>query len=220
MLTRRSILAGAGALLAPAAWGAVAGEAMPPMEILRFAITRNGSRIGRHVVQLDQQGGVVTARIAVEVAVSIGPIVVYRYTLGATETWRDGRFATFQSDCDDNGTKLFVRARAGADGVEVATQAVSRVVLRADTIPMTHWNRAILRAPLFEARDGAPARPKVTPRGAEAVALADGRTIPAERFSLTGDIELDEWYDADGRWVAMRTTGRDGSIIEYRRLGG
>ena len=121
---------------------------------------------------------------------------------------------------DDLGTKLFVRARAGADGVEVATQAVSRVVLRADTIPMTHWNRAILRAPLFEARDGAPARPKVTPRGAEAVALADGRTIPAERFSLTGDIELDEWYDADGRWVAMRTTGRDGSIIEYRGLGG
>jgi hypothetical protein len=217
MLTRRLLV---GALCAQmAARPAFSQEAMPPMGSLRFDILRNQGRIGRHSVQLDRQGNIVTARILVEVAVSIGPIVVYRYGLTATETWRDGRFAAFDSECNDDGTRLRVRAESREEGVVVRTDAAPRLVLPPDAVPMTHWNQACLRAPLFEARDGKPARPKVTPRGRESVALADGRTIQADRYSYSGDTELDDWYDTAGSWAAMRTTGRDGSIIEYRRLG-
>ena len=218
MLSRRLFV---GALCAPlAARPAMSQGQMPPIGSLRFDIQRNQGRIGRHGVQLDRQGNIVTARIQVEVAVGIGPIVVYRYSLSATETWRDGRFAAFDSECNDDGTRLSVRAESREEGVVVSTGNAPWLVLPRDTVPMTHWNRACLHSPLFEARDGKPARPKVTPRGMERLALADGRTVQAERYSYSGDIELDDWYDTAGSWAGMRTTGRDGSIIEYRRLGG
>lgn len=185
--------------------------------MLQFTINRGDSSIGQHSVQLSQDGATWIATISVEIAVSIGPVVVYRYKLAAKETWQDDRFVAFESETNDDGARLWVRARREAGGVVVETSGAARAVLAADAIPMTHWNRQCMRAPLFAAKDGAPARPKVQPRGEEAVTLGNGRAIKADRYTLTGDIALDDWYDQAGSWAAMRTVGRDGSIISYRR---
>jgi hypothetical protein len=40
--------------------------------------------------------------------------------------------------------------------------------------------------------------------------------IRADRYRLDGDIRLETWYDAAGRWLGMRFAGEDGSTIEYR----
>ena len=194
-----------------------AAGTMPPVGVLQFAIIRGDSPIGQHSVQLRQDGATWTATINVEIAVSIGPVVVYRYKLAATETWQDDRFATFESDTNDDGTRLWVRARREVDGVVVEASGAARAVLAADAIPMTHWNRQCMRAPLFAAKDGKPARPNVQPRGEETITLGNGRAIKAERYTLTGDIALDDWYDQAGAWASMRTVGRDGSVITYRR---
>jgi len=190
---------------------------MPPAGLLQFAIHRGNSGIGQHTVQLQREGAAWVARINVEIAVSIGPVVVYRYKLIARETWQDDRFTSFESDTNDDGTKLWVRARREADGVVVEASGAPRALLPVDAIPMTHWNRQCMRAPLFAAKDGKPARPKVQPRGEETITLGNGRAIKAERFTLTGDMELDDWYDQDNAWASMRTIGRDGSVITYRR---
>jgi len=221
LLPRRRIIA-APLLLAPTLVvhpprPARAAEAMPPEGTLRFSVMRNNSRIGQHIVEVRRDGAAWTARINVEIVVSIGPIAVYRYTLTARETWRDDRFATFDSDTNDDGTRLAVRAARQADGVAVEASGAARAILAADAIPLTHWNRQCMRAPLFSARNGERHRPTVQPRGEEMVALADGSRIRAERYTLSGDVALDDWYEASGAWAAMRTTGRDGSTIEYRR---
>jgi hypothetical protein len=50
------------------------------------------------------------------------------------------------------------------------------------------------------------------------VALADGRMVRAARYSLVGKPALDDWYDDARQWTALRTIGKDGSTIDYRRV--
>ena len=48
--------------------------------------------------------------------------------------------------------------------------------------------------------------------------LSDGRSVPAMRYSLTGDADIVDWYEQSGdAWVALRGKAPDGSFIDYRR---
>ena len=39
-----------------------------------------------------------------------------------------------------------------------------------------------------------------------------------KRYVLSGDLDLELWYDASDAWVGMRFTVADGSVISYERL--
>ena len=44
---------------------------------------------------------------------------------------------------------------------------------------------------------------------------AGGKGIAATHYRLQSERPRDVWYDASGRWVKMRTIGRDGSLAEW-----
>ena len=71
---------------------------------------------------------------------------------------------------------------------------------------------------LFNPQDGKMLRERATSRGADTVQLADGRPLPATRYSLTGETQIDDWYDRDGVWAALRGKIKDGSVLTYQRL--
>ena len=48
--------------------------------------------------------------------------------------------------------------------------------------------------------------------------LADGRTIAAQGVAFSGSAEIEDWYQPDGLWTALRGKLKDGSTLEYRRL--
>ena len=74
-----------------------------------------------------------------------------------------------------------------------------------------------MERPLFNPQDGASMPARVEARGDEIVALADGGKVQATRYSLLIKPVLDNWYDGERMWTALRTRGTDGSTIEYRR---
>mgnify|MGYP003704351641 CR=1 FL=1 len=39
--------------------------------------------------------------------------------------------------------------------------------------------------------------------------------VPATRYSYTGDVAMDQWFDDRGRWVKTSFQASDGSTIEY-----
>ena len=61
-------------------------------------------------------------------------------------------------------------------------------------------------------------RPAISQLGAEPIRLATGEATPARRYVLSGDLDLELWYDASDAWVGMRFTVDDGSVISYERL--
>jgi hypothetical protein len=210
VIGRRALLTGALAVLAPGC-----ASAMPPE--LRFNVMRNGSAIGHHVVTFRQDGDTLLASTAVDIAVRFGPLVLFRYTHSVRETWRNGQFVTLDSDTDDNGTPWRVHAVRAGDHVLVEGLEVPARVLPPATVPLTHWNILCTERPLFNPQDGVPVESSVVPRGEDMVPLADGTTVRAAHYSLVGKVALDDWYDDSRVWTALRSVGKDGSTIDYRR---
>jgi hypothetical protein len=209
MIVRRGLLASGIARLAIGQ----AHAAVPPE--LRFNVMRNGSPIGQHNIRFSLDGETLRAAVVVEIVVRLGPIALYRYTHSVREVWRGGRFESLESETNDDGKPFRVRAVRGSEGVVIESSV--RTVLPPNAIPLTHWNSLCMERKLFNPQDGLPIDSTIVSRGDESVALADGRTVRATHYSLVGKVALDDWYDGDHMWTALRSTGTDGSTIEYRR---
>jgi len=87
-----------------------------------------------------------------------------------------------------------------------------------NTLPATHWNRAMLSGPMINTETGSVMRPKIVDLGWDHVPSYPNSQIQAEHFVMSGDAQMDTWYDAPG-WAAARFIGGDGSQIEYQRAG-
>lgn len=211
--TRRSLLAAGVLLLAPT----VAGAAVPARKKLSFLVFRNGARVGEHEMSFVGEPGAVTVTTDVRMSIRLGPVPVFRYRHQATERWAGGRFASLETTTDANGKRRSVTARRSAGGVSIETGGRT-VTGPAGALPLTHWNAEALAGPLFNPQEGKML--KVTARriGRETVALADGRSAAATRWSVRGEAEIDDWYDDAGVWVALRGKLPDGSTMEYRRV--
>jgi hypothetical protein len=193
-------------------------EAMALPSALTFEILREGSKIGGHQVAFQQNEGALTATTTVEIVVRFGPIALFRYNHTARELWRDGQFESLTSETNDDGTKSQAKITRTAENVIVEVRSRPRVLLPAETIPLTHWNVLCMRRPLVNPQTGLPITGQIVDRGEDKVTLSDGRMVPARHYSLLGKDALDDWYDATPIWTGLRSRAHDGSVIEYRRI--
>lgn len=191
---------------------------VPPSGGLAFAIMREGSRIGTHSVGFREAGGALTVTIAVDIAVGIGPLTLFRYTHNNVERWQDGVLLGFDAKTNDNGTPAVATATRGEGGLVVEGTKAPRYTAPPDALAATHWNRAELAGPMISTQDGRLFHPRVVDEGAGAVTLADGGTLPANRYALTGDLVLTLWYAADGSWASLEFHADDGTTVTYQRL--
>lgn len=200
--------------LAAAGLGAQAGP--PAQRRLVFEVWRGKRDIGRHCVTFS--GGQTDFVVAMEadMALSLGPVTIFRYRHQATETWRGGRFAGLTSQTTTNGKREEVTAMRAPEGVVVRTAAGPRT-LSPLALPLTHWNERALSGPLFNPQTGAAMRESVTRQAGQILPLAGARSVVATRYALMGDANIVDWYDANGVWTALRGKVGDGSFIDYRR---
>jgi len=213
--TRRMLLAAGAALLTPGLARAAPGS--PPGGALAFAVFRNGVRVGDHAMTFTGAAGAMTIVTRVAMTVRLGPVPVYRYSHRATERWSGGQFVGLETVTDGGGRKQSVSARRTAGGIVIQSGA-GRVEAPATALPLTHWNPAALAGPLFNPQEGKLLKVSARRVGREAVKRADGGRVDAVRWTLTGEAQIDDWYDDAGTWVALRGKLPDGSTMEYRRL--
>lgn len=210
MIPRRSILAGVAML--PAA-PSLAALPIPPARRLGFRVVREGSAIGQHALTFEGNGARLVVRIAVDLAVGFGPITFYRYRHSATEIWEDGQVVAFEAETNDDGSISTMAMRRQGNALVVESSRAGRYVAPAGAVPATHWDRRMLDGPFINTQTGAVMRPTVTPQGAGPLPWAPQRR--GTRFVLSGDVDLETWYDATPAWVGLRFRGSDGSAIHY-----
>ena len=198
-LNRRALLGSGLLLLAPA----MVPAAVPASRRLAFTVHRNDTQIGEHLMTFagDPASPVVTTEVSM--AVKLGPVPVFRYRHHAVERWAAARFQALETSTQANGKSQTVSARATPAGVLIET-ARGRTVAPADAVPLTHWNRDVFAGPLFNPQEGRMLKVQVSRPAAGHVALR-------------GEAEIDDYYDPDGVWRALRGRLKDGSAIEYRR---
>jgi len=210
MLDRRTLL-----------WGALA---MPAIGFARsaaaaswgqdFAVSREGSPIGRHGLRFTQDGARTTAEITIELQVKVAFITVYRYRHVNREIWDGDDLLSFASRTDDNGTAHRVQARRSGDRILVESDQ-GTVEAPADALPTTYWHRRFLDRPHWiDTQNGRLLSCSVGSRGVERITALD-REIAAERFAVAGDLQLDLWYVGE-QWVKLAFPGPDGTPIDYR----
>ena len=204
-----------------------AGAALLPVRIdaatqqdvdrLSFQVIRNGSAIGTHTVRFERQGRVLLAHIDCRLRVGLGPITLFRYHHQGVERWQDGAFASLETQTDDDGEALTVSARRVASGIEIRTRDGGLHVVSAAALPLTHWNRACMSAGLFNPQDGKMLPESASLKGTDTVKLADGSQVRATHYAMTGKAPIDDWYDMQGTWTALKAQVKDGSTLQYVR---
>jgi hypothetical protein len=210
--------------------GALAQEAPYP-PVVTFAVVRNGENIGKHVITFQQKGDSRIVTVNADITVKAMGVAAYHYVHRSNEVWVGDQLQSLQATTEDNGRKFSVSAqRAGANlKVEhtstgpVASAAydgfqapdVSRETLPASTMPTSLWNfRYAKQSTLLNTQYGIPSRVTIVQGPKELVKTAKG-SVEATRYTYSGDLHMELWYDARDRWVRGTFAAIDGSKVEY-----
>lgn len=190
------------------AWKPEAGDE------IRFNVLRKGNPFGSHTVTFESgPNNALVAKTKVGLKAGLGPITVFRYDLSASETWRSGQLVAVSGQGNDDGKKGSMKATRDGKALEVqGTEFTGEVP--AGIIPASHWNYAQTKASqLLSTENGEIYKVTVTPKGRETI-QAGGKTIEANRYFMDSNIDVDLWYDDQGRWVKLAFEAR-GQEIEY-----
>jgi hypothetical protein len=206
-----------------------AAEGVPYGESVVFSAFRNGQPIGTHALAFQQQGGQLIVSTSIDFAVRVLGITAYRYSHRSREIWNGDDLQSITTLTEDDGKHYAVRARQEGTGLVVERETPGAVVndqglqrggpiretLPSGILPSTHWNMKQTRqSHLLNSQKGTLERIEVVRVGRETVKTVAG-TVDATRYSYSGGIRMDQWFDDRGRWVKSLFVASDGSTIEY-----
>jgi len=199
---------GAAAEISPRSWQPEAGD------VIRFNVLREGKPFGSHAVTFEKAAdGTLVANTKVSLKAGLGPVTLFRYQLDATEKWLNGKLVEVSGKLNDDGKKGTVSARRKGEALNVDS-TVFNGVAPAGTVPASHWNYAQTQTTkLISTGNGEILSVKVVNKGRETI-KAGNRSIEANRYLLDSALDVDLWYDDEGRWVKLAFEAR-GQQIEY-----
>jgi len=197
LVGRRELIAGGVGLLLP-------GAALAAPSRLAFQVFRNGTKVGEHHMAFAGADGDQTVTTDVDMVVKVGPVPVYKYKHDAVERWAGGKFVSIDATTNGNGKIQKTSARALPGYVQI-TGPKGAVRGPADAVPLSHWNQASFGKPLFNQQE------------AKMLKVVCAKVKPGQ-WSIRGDAEIDDFYDAAGNWLALKGKLEDGSKMEYRRI--
>lgn len=212
MVTRRGLAGLAAAAVLPASLP------VPKANRLAFDVYRNGSRIGRQVVTFRRKGGVLTVTTKVDLHVSLVGIRVFHYRGRIVEHWRGDTFHSAESHINDDGTRHVVKARRVAQGIAISGDRVKSYTAPADALPLTYWNKGVLKGPMINMQTGHTDHPTVTTKGWFKWPAVPSGTVTAREYKLTGPLHLAIYYDRAGTWSGLSVHHR-GHIVYRPVLG-
>jgi hypothetical protein len=180
---------------------------------LTFTAYRNGSLLGTHKIDFSRTDERLVVDIEITFDVKLAFIPLYRYRHKNREVWEGGKLLSLDTETDDNGTALSVKAEQ-VGGRILVDGSGGKLDLPIDTLTTSYWNEAAATAgEWLDTQAGNLVRSTVTKGQPESVTV-EGQSLQAVPYDLEGDITCKLWY-ADGRWVKLAFTGEDGSMIDY-----
>ena len=180
---------------------------------IKFRITQDGDKLGHHSVSFRRINGDLHVNIAIDIQVRLFFLPVFSYRHRNHEIWRDGRLISLHSETDDDGDKYWVKATASDDALNVeGTNGSFQAPL--DTIPTSYWSiKTIGKSVLLDTQHGKLVDVSISPAGENTLDTFNG-SVDAQRYDVTGDLNLSLWYSKSGDWVKTSFNVR-GAEIEY-----
>jgi hypothetical protein len=181
---------------------------------LRFTVLRDGHEIGTHRIDVKRSGDETRVDIATNVAVKLAFVTVYRFEHYGHEIWRNDRLVKIDSKTDDDGTGKSLHGALDGKGLAIDGSA-QKFVAEPAIVPASLWNpRIVEQGRLLNTLDGSEMDVNVAFVGEEKVAV-HGTPVPARHYAITGQLQREVWFDADGTLVQVRFKASDDSDIRY-----
>lgn len=192
----------------------IASAAVPPGGELDFTVIRGGDEIGTHRLAFKQEGDELKVNIDTDVAVKMLGIAVYRFEHEGHETWRNGHLVSLESNTNDDGTPHHLAVKE-EDGKLVVDGDGRQGTEQEGIIPASLWNEDLVKqSVLLNTLDGSAMPVSVSKVGPENIE-ANGKSVTATHYSVTGKLQRELWYDENGVLVQVKFAGSDGSEITY-----
>lgn len=193
---------------------ASAAEAQAPatdQQHLVYTISRNGSPIGQHILDIDKKGDMTSVDEASAINVKVLFFSAYTYRYNGHETWSDDQLVAFESQTDDNGTRHSVTVRLSGGRLAVDADGHRSSVPKTTGLDDFWTPKLLSKHTVLDTSDGRVLTFSVQDLGMETITY-QGSPKPARHYRLSGGINRDLWFDA-GTPVRFQITARDGSTI-------
>jgi len=182
----------------------------------RFSILYKGDRIGTHTVLYSSETGETRVNTEIHLLVKLAFFTVFAFSHRSTETWRDGRLMSLNSDTVEHGEALHVEGAATPQGFRVVSKGGPFIASAATLTSNSLWTPAVLeQETVVDAQHGGIIGVSAHKFADEQIAIA-GRQISVTRYTLiTPYLAGSIWYDMENLWVRGEFE-RDGAKIQYQ----
>jgi len=222
-----------------------AGPRDGEVEHREFKVSVDGKERGKCTMQI-QRGDDGSEKLSIDAGMRFNYVVYeYKYRSTGTEIWKDGRLAELDNTADFNGTEYVVKAGSAAKGLRVSvngkgSQIESEVWVTSYWRFPEHlvWHATEIDQGVIPAAATRPA----TKVGPQSVVLLDsdkgkrlrgelryvddetltvaGKRKPCAHYSISGDVEVDLWYDAPRRLVRQESVeSGHKTLLQLTRVG-
>lgn len=208
-LAKGLLAAALAAGLAGAAWAAE-----PPSGTAVYKIHHEKyGDIGTHKLTFARSGDDLTVEVENKMKVKVLFVTVFRYEAKRRELWRDGRMVGYRSQTHDDGTDITAMAELTGDKL-VIEGPKGRATTPLGVFPTNPWNAKIIdQSLLMDTKTGELLKVKIAEAGEDTLEVR-GKAVKARKYVISGELERELWYGADGAWLQMRFDS-DGSAVTF-----
>ncbi len=162
--------------------------------------------IGSHIYSFTRRGDELTVIAKVRIEAKILFITARRYFADRREIWRNGRLIELQSRTDDDGEISVVTAKANGKNI-IVNGPNGRIEAPADIVTSSAWNIDFVlnkkKLTVLDIETGEILEIMVSDDGVEEIE-ANGGTVKARKFTLTGALNRTLWFGESGIWLKLR----------------
>jgi len=214
MRIRSCIAASAAAALLVCASGAGAA----PRQDYDFRVLVDGRPIGTQSFHFSRDGAGYEMSTVARIKVRLLFLTAYRFHQTAVEHWRGGCLRAIRSRTDDNGDRYRIRGTADASGLALTVNGSEDTLDQACVHTFAYWNPRLLRSQrLLDSETGKLKKVSLARLGRRPLPWDPDTRATSYRLH-TGDGPTQLWYNANGRWLGLRSKLKNGHTVVYRPI--
>jgi hypothetical protein len=162
----------------------------------RFSVLYMGGRVGAYTVLYSSATGGTQVNTEIHLSVTGAFSTVYAFSHRSTETWRDGRLMSLNSETVEQGETLHVEGAATPQGFRVVSKDGPFIAPAATLTSNSLWTPAVLeQATIVDAQHGGIIGISARKIADEQIVIA-GRQVRAARYTfITPYLAGSVWYD-------------------------
>ncbi|HYW04429.1 MAG TPA: DUF6134 family protein [Gammaproteobacteria bacterium] len=194
------------------------GAGAAPRRDYDFRVLVDGKPIGTQSFHFTEDGAGYEMSTEARIKVRFLFFTAYRFHQTAVERWRGGCLRTIRSRTDDNGNRFRVRGRAVDTGLSLTVNGSEDTLDQACVHTFAYWNPRLLRSQrLLDSETGKLKKVSLARLGRRPLPWDPDTRATSYRLH-TGDGPTQLWYNANGRWLGLRSKLKNGHTVVYRPI--